>query len=145
MGLNFAQGKYVVEHTEKYVGNGNPRYRSSWECQAMRFFDHDPRILKWASEAVAIPYKNPFTGKMTTYIPDFFIQYIDKNGKLHSEIIEIKPLNQTVLEKVGKNKVNQYQYAKNMVKWAAAREYCSRKGLTFRIISENQLFHTGKN
>jgi len=58
----FAQGKYTVVNPDKYVGNRPPTYRSSWEWQFMRFCDTDTRILKWASEAVKIPYKDPFTG-----------------------------------------------------------------------------------
>jgi hypothetical protein len=109
----FAQGKYTVVNPDKYVGNRPPTYRSSWEWQFMRFCDTDTRILKWASEAVKIPYKDPFTGRGTVYVPDFFIQYADAKGQMQVELIEVKPQNQTLQEKVGKNRNNQLQYAKN--------------------------------
>jgi hypothetical protein len=140
----FAQGKFTLTNPDKYVGNRAPTYRSSWEWHFMRFCDQDPRISKWASEAIKIPYKDPFTGKGTVYVPDFFIQYADAQGKMQVELIEVKPQNQTLQEKVGKNRNNQLQYVKNQVKWRAAHEWCSRQGIKFRILTEQELFHNGK-
>jgi hypothetical protein len=140
----FAQGKFTLTNPDKYVGNKSPTYRSSWEWHFMRFCDQDPRISKWASEAIKIPYKDPFTGKGTVYVPDFFIQYADAQGKIQVELIEVKPQNQTLQEKVGKNRNNQLQYVKNQVKWRAAHEWCSRQGIKFRILTEQELFHNGK-
>jgi len=109
----------------------------------MTFCDQDPRIMKWASEAIKIPYKDPFTGRQTIYVPDFFIQYADKTGKLQVELIEVKPASQTLLEKAGKNRNNQLQWAKNQFKWRAAQSWCSRQGIKFRVLNENDLFHNG--
>jgi hypothetical protein len=141
----FAQGKYTVANPEKYVGKKNPTYRSSWELHFMRFCDTTPSIQKWASEAISIPYRCPITGKSTIYIPDFFIQYVDKASKMHVELIEIKPQNQTLHEKVGKNRNNQIQYVRNIAKWRAAQAWCKNQGIKFRIINEQDLFHTGRN
>lgn len=137
----WARGKFQLSNPEKYVGNRQPTYRSSWEWQFMKFCDKDPRIMKWASEAIKIPYKDPFTGKQTIYVPDFFIQYADKTGTVKVEIIEVKPASQTLLEKVGKNRNNQLQWAKNQAKWRAAYAWCSRQGIKFRVLNENDLFH----
>ena len=126
---------------EKYVGTKMPTYRSSWELTFMRFCDTNPSILKWASEAIQIPYKDPLTGKSTVYVPDFFIQYVDKQGRMLTELIEIKPSSQQILERVGKNKFNQMQYVKNQAKWAAAGAWCKQQGLRFRILYENDIFH----
>ena len=38
-------------------------------------------MAKWASESIKIPFQNPLTGRHTVYVPDFFIQYNNKNGK----------------------------------------------------------------
>lgn len=140
----FANGKFVITNPEKYVGNHQPTYRSSWEWQFMRFCDQDPRILKWASEAIKIPYKDPFTGRNTVYVPDFFIQYADKNGTMQVELIEVKPQSQTLFERAGKNRNNQLQWAKNQVKWRAAQNWCSRQGIKFRVLTENDLFVNGR-
>ena len=44
-----------------------------------------------------IPYRH-LTGKITNYVPDFMVQYQDKNGKTLIELIEIKPKAQTIVE-----------------------------------------------
>jgi len=139
-----ARGKFIIRNPDKYVGVGEPTYRSSWEMTFMMFCDNNPAIQQWASESVKIPYQDPLTGKHTVYVPDFLIVYVDKNMKKHAELIEIKPKNQAMLESVGKNPYNQAQYVKNMAKWQAAQAWCKRMGLRFRVVSEEDLFHTGK-
>ena len=127
----FAQGKFAPKNPEKYVGTKTPTYRSSWEFAFMKFCDESPSIARWASEAVRIPYRNPFTGKHTIYVPDFFIQYTDQKGKNKVEIIEVKPDNQAVKESLGNSRVNQAHYALNQAKWEAARAWCKQKGIFF--------------
>ena len=143
MASKFAQGKFTMRHPEKYVGLKVPTYRSSWEFSFMRFCDTNKSIQKWASEAVQIPYKDPLTGRQTVYVPDFFIQYVDKNNRVNTELIEIKPASQTIFERVGKNKYNQLQYVKNQAKWQAANIWCKKQGIKFRVLNENDLFHQG--
>ena len=138
---NWAQGTFTPTQPAKYIGKHKPRYRSGWEMTFMMFCDNNPSITEWASEPVKIPYRDPLTGKHTVYVPDFLIKYLDRNQKAHVEMIEIKPAKQQILEKVGKNKYNQAQYVKNMVKWSAARNWCKQHGLQFRIITEHDLYH----
>ena len=76
----YSQGKYQIRNPEKYIGKKSPTYRSSWELTFMMFCDNNPAILQWASEAIQIPYRNPFTNKNTIYVPDFLIIYMDKFG-----------------------------------------------------------------
>tara|TARA_E500000178_G_C16983893_1_gene737210 strand:- start:621 stop:1061 length:441 start_codon:yes stop_codon:yes gene_type:complete len=139
----FAQGRYVVKNPAKYVGTKSPLARSSWETVFMRMLDEHPNVAQWASESIKIPYKDPLTGKYSIYVPDFFIVYNDKNGKQHAEVIEVKPKNQTLREKVGKSRFNQEQYIKNMAKWEAAAAWCKQKRVRFRIVSEEEIFHQG--
>jgi hypothetical protein len=136
----FARGKFVMKHPEKYVGTKVPIYRSSWEHTFMNFCDTNKSIQKWASEAVQIPYKDPLTNRQTVYVPDFFIQYVDKQGRILTELIEIKPASQTLLERVGKNKYNQAQFVKNQAKWASAQLWCKQQGIKFRVLNENDIF-----
>ncbi len=143
MASKFARGKFEMKHPEKYVGNKVPTYRSSWEWSFMNFCDNNKSVQKWASEAIQIPYKDPLTGRQTVYVPDFFIQYVDKNSKMIVELIEIKPSSQQIIERVGKNKYNQAQFIKNQAKWTAANLWCKQQGIRFRILNENDLFHTG--
>jgi hypothetical protein len=142
--MRFAQGKYQLQNPEKYAGNRKPTYRSSWEFTFMKMCDTNPAIQKWASEAISIPYKCPITGKQTIYVPDFFIQYIDKENEIHTELIEVKPRNQTVKENVGRNRNNQIEYVRNVAKWRAAQAWCKTQGIKFRIVNEQDIFHNGK-
>lgn len=143
MSLSFSRGIFKLKNPEKYLGNKAPVYRSSWEFTFMSFCDNNPAVQEWANESVKIPYRDPLTGKSTVYVPDFLISYIDKNQKKHVELIEIKPANQMLREKVGKNPYNQAQYVKNIAKWAAAGAWCRNKGIRFRVINESDIFHTG--
>lgn len=140
----FAQGIFQLIRPEKYIGNGAPRYRSSWEWHVMTMCDTNPAIQKWASESIKIPYRDPLTGKQTIYVPDFFVNYVDKNGKQHAELWEVKPASQAYIENVGRSKTNQAQFIKNMAKWEAARAWCKQHNISFRVLSENEIFHQGK-
>jgi hypothetical protein len=139
----FAQGKYSLKFPAKYIGTKTPTYRSSWEFAFMRFCDEHPNVETWASEAVKIPYRNPLTGKYTIYVPDFFVTYADKSGKQKVELIEVKPANQTVKEKLGRSRSNQAHYILNQAKWTAARAWCKQKGIFFRVVTEGDIFHQG--
>jgi hypothetical protein len=143
-GPKFAQGKFEMKNPQKYIGTSAPLARSSWEFVFMKMLDEHQGVQNWASESIKIPYRNPFTGKQTVYVPDFFVVYIDKNGKTHAELIEVKPANQTFIEQVGKGQYNKQQYVKNLAKWEAARAYCNQKNITFRVVTESDIFHSGK-
>ena len=139
----FMQGKYVVQEATKYVGKKEPTYRSSWELAFMRMCDSHPNITKWASENVKIPYRSPLDGKYHNYVPDFMVQYTDKNGSQHVELIEITPSTQTSL-KNARSRGDAMQTALNAAKWTAAQEWCQRKGIRFKVINEDQIFRNNK-
>ncbi len=140
----FARGKFYPKNTEKYVGLSTPTYRSSWEHAFMRLCDEHPNVYKWASESIKIPYRHPFTGKHTIYVPDFFIVYNDKNSKKHAEMVEVKPMSQTTMEAAGKSMAKRKQVLINHAKWEAASAYAKQNKLRFRVVSEEDLFHNGK-
>ena len=109
----------------------------------MKFCDEHNAISQWASEAVRIPYRNPLSGKQTIYVPDFFIVYADRKGKQRVELIEVKPKNQVLKEKLGKSNYNKASWIINQAKWESARAWCKQKGILFRIVTEDDIFHTG--
>lgn len=139
MANNYSQGYYTVLNPEKYVGSGTPKYRSGWELTFMRFCDNHPSVVSWASENVRIPYKNPFTGKDTFYVPDFFVVYQNASGR-KAELVEIKPKGQAVME-LARSQQEKAAVALNMVKWHAARAWCKRMGATFRVLTEEDIFN----
>ena len=140
---HWAQGTYTVINRAKYVGNGEPRYRSGWELSFMRFLDSNDSVLQWASESVAIPYRHPLTGKMTRYIPDFLMTYRTRDNQMRAELIEIKPKKQSVIESKMSNR-DRAIVAINYAKWAAAQKWCKQQGLTFRVITEDAMFRNGR-
>lgn len=143
MASKYANGQFQPKNPKKYVGKKTPTYRSSWENTLMLFFDNNPAILQWASESIHINYRNPFTGKNTIYVPDFFILYVDAAGKQHAEIVEVKPMKETTLE-AAKSTRDKAAAILNMAKWQAARAYCSAHGLVFRVVTEHEIFAQGK-
>jgi hypothetical protein len=144
MPKKFAQGIYVPKHPEKYVGKHKPRYRSGWELTFMTFCDNNKNVISWASEAIQIPYRNPLTGKPTIYVPDFFVLYEDKFGRQKAEIVEIKPKKQSLIESKVANAKDRLIVAINHAKWAAAMAYCKQQGLTFRVLTEDDIFYNGR-
>ena len=132
-----------MKNPKKYIGKKTPLARSSWEFVFMRMLDEHDGVENWASESIQIPYQDPLTGKYTIYVPDFFIVYKDKNGKKNAEVIEVKPANQQIKERVGKSRFNQEQYVKTMAKWEAATAWCKQNQIKFRIVNEADIFHQG--
>ena len=141
--MKFAHGKYNLKNQEKYIGLKTPTYRSGWEHAFMRLCDEHPNVAKCASESIKIPYRHPFTGKYTIYVPDFFVVYVDKSGRKHAELIEVKPAAQTTMEKAGRSYKKQQQVIINNAKWEAANAYAKQQKIKFRVVSEEQLFHNG--
>ena len=139
----WAQGVYQVINSKKYVGQGMPRYRSGWEHSFMRFCDTNDNIMQWASESIRIPYLHPLTGKMTTYVPDFLITYKTRDNTLRAELIEIKPKGQSAITE-GQKPRDRAVVAVNYAKWDAATKWCRNQGLTFRVITEDDMFKNGK-
>lgn len=139
----WAQGTYQIINPQKYVGRGQPRYRSGWEHSFMRFCDTNDNVLQWASESLAIPYINPITGKKTNYVPDFLITYRTKDNQIRAELIEIKPKKQSVVESKMSSR-DRAVVAVNYAKWDSATKWCRKNGLVFRVITEDQMFHNGK-
>jgi hypothetical protein len=140
----YAQGYYEPKNPQKYVGTKKIKYRSSWEMVFCQFCDNNDKVLQWASESIQIPYRNPVTGKQTIYVPDFFIVYQGRVGQTIAEVVEIKPTKQTSLLEAGKSTRDQVAAIINHAKWQAASIWCKRNGMTFRVITEKDIFHQGK-
>lgn len=138
----FHQGKYQIKNPTKYAGGGMPTFRSSWEYTFMCFCDDNPNVLAWASEPVKIDYKNPLTGKLTIYVPDFIITYVDGGGGKHAELIEIKPASQTNPQFARKGE--KQQVLVNYAKWDAASKWAKKRGMKFRVLNEGDIYQNTK-
>ena len=131
--------EFTPKNPEKYKATYPILYRSSWELAVFTKFDLHPNVLQWASESVKIPYQNPITGKFGRYVPDLLVVYVDRNNKKHAELIEIKPMRESILEKA-KTKRDKLAVVINTAKWKAAAQFCQKNNLKFRVLTEAQLF-----
>lgn len=151
MARNYKQGIYEVVNKEKYIGIRNPRFLSSYELKVFTDLDRHPDVIKWGAEVVIVPYLNPTRitkdGSMrkSRYIVDIYVKYRARDGELREEIIEIKPSHETVEPKRGKKKQSSYDrqlltFMQNSAKWEAAKRYAEDRGMTFRILTEKEIF-----
>lgn len=137
--------KYTPLHPEKYIGDPTDIImRSSWETKFAVWCDHNPAVVKWSSETTVIPYICPTDNRRHRYFVDFKIQVKDKEGKLKTYLVEIKPEVQTRPPEPLKRKTKRYitevmTWGKNEAKWKAAREFCADRGYEFIIITEKHL------
>jgi len=132
----YKQGLYTPANPRKYIGNLNTiRYMSSWELEMHKFLDNNPNILEWSSEPIVIPYIKPTDGEVHRYFPDYYVKYVDKYGKVHHEIVEVKPRSQRTLRE-GASRKEVIDYHVNQAKWKYAKVWCEERGLEFCIISE---------
>lgn len=127
----------------KYVGDVTKiRYMSSYELATHKFFDGNERVLRWSSEEIAIPYVKPTDDRVHKYYPDYWVEYVNKDGVIVQEIIEVKPAAQTKAPRKNHKHAlyEQLTYAINIAKWQAAQSFCKARGMTFRIITEKTIF-----
>lgn len=144
MANKYLQGYYTLRNPSKYIGDPQKvRFMSSWEFEAHRFFDTNARVVKWSSEPFGIPYIKPTDGKIHKYYVDYYCEYIDSDGVIHKELVELKPMSQVKppSNRITKNSLyNGITYAVNMAKWEAAHNYCKSQNMQFRIITEASVF-----
>ena len=139
---SFAKDKWIITETfdNKNIDRGI-KYRSSYELAFMTFCSINTNIIKVNCEGIIVPYYSPIDNKMHKYYIDFIIKM--KDGRIF--LIEIKPYNQTIPPKEGKNR-NSYEkavktYLINQAKWDAAKRLADIKGWEFKIITEKELFN----
>jgi hypothetical protein len=147
----YYQGRFKPKNPKKYMGDPtNIIYRSRWELRLMRYIDEHPKVIKWGSEELVIPYLSPIDGKYHRYFTDFVVKQINKEGKKETIVIEVKPKSQTIAPdsrnaktKTGRNSPKYIRevatYGINQAKWKAAEEFCKDRGWKFQILTEHEL------
>lgn len=141
----FKQGFFKPQNKNKCLNKeGFCIYRSALEMKVMIELDKNPNVVEWSSEATIIPYINPVSGNPARYFVDFYIKTkaIDGYKKF---LVEVKPKSQTVLrEYTNKAKkstklYSEMQWAINQAKWVAAKSYCKLKGMSFLLMTEDDI------
>jgi len=147
MALN--QGRYLPENPRKYVGNrNNIIYRSGYEKKFFLWADRNPRVMKWGSEEIIVPYFHQADQKMRRYFTDAMVKYRKRDDTIVHYLIEIKPYSQTIPPKQPKKKTTKTNarflretltYSQNQNKWEAARAYANKNGMEFVVMTEKEL------
>lgn len=148
---HYNQGVYKIKNISKYAGDPTKCvYRSGWEKKVFRFFDNDPKTVKWGAEPFSINYLSPKDNKIHRYFPDIIVATKTKTKGIVITLIEVKPLAQTMepIATQGKKKERllqeQMTYEINKAKWEAAKEVCKKKGWQFKIMTEQEINPNGK-
>jgi hypothetical protein len=130
---------FKPKNIEKYVGDATKiTCRSLWERNVCKFCDENNNVQKWSFEEVVVPYMSPIDQKVHNYFPDFLIKFTD-GSKEKSWMIEVKPKKQTYL-KENASKKEKITWVINQAKWKAAKAYCDKHGMEFKIITEKEIF-----
>lgn len=131
--------KYSPKNPQKYIGDlSSITCRSLWERHVCKFLDENDQITKWSSEEVVIPYYSPVDKQIHNYFPDFLIE-IKQNNEKEVWMLEIKPKKQTVLKEHASKKET-ITWIINNAKWQAAKAYCDKHNIKFKILTEKELF-----
>ena len=139
------KSRFKPLHPSKYQGNpDNIICRSSWERKFCQWCDRNNSIIYWASEEISIPYVSPKDNRVHRYYPDFVIKVKEKNSKIKTYVVEVKPKKQTLPPKKKKKITKSYiyectTYEVNKAKWKAASEYCKDHLIEFKIVTEDEL------
>lgn len=157
----YLTGYYELKNPHKYLGTSKPYYKSSYECRMMYWCDVNSNVIEWNYEPFPIEYsfdvpiespdwmKNLVDFQTHRYYIDFYAKILETNGNIQKYMIEIKPSNQTEMPKEPKRKTKKslkkffsamQEYIKNSNKWAAAEEFCQKKGFKFLVLTEQNLF-----
>jgi hypothetical protein len=138
-------GRYVPKNIKKYKGNVDKiYYRSLWERNFMVYCDNNSAVLEWGSEEVIIPYISPLDGRRHRYFPDFYIKVRQADGSTKKIIIEVKPKKQCKPPDIPKRKTKRFinevrTWGVNKAKWEAAIEWCTDRGMEFKILTEDHV------
>ena len=139
------KGRYTPNNPDKYLGDHRQIiFRSSWELRFFEFCDRNPNVIKWASEEIKIPYHKPTDvganrNKVRHYYPDVYLEVQNKHGERRKYLVEIKPMKEVAVT----SKSSMYDKISiliNEAKWKAAKCFCDKQGIEFKIVTEHSLF-----
>jgi hypothetical protein len=107
-------------HVSPKATKGKILCRSTYEERYAVMLDADPDVISYETESIRIPYA--FEGSTRNYVPDFVIT----RASGAREIVEVKAA--ALLD-----------HGSNSLKFSAARDFCTSRGLTFRVVTEHDL------
>ena len=103
---------------------------------------------KWASGAYTIKNPDKYMGLKTPRYrsswEQVFMRFCDENPSVSKWASEIKPKRQTRIQAAEKGMSTKAAVAMNNAKWEAAGAWCRQKGIKFRVLTEDDIFHNPK-
>lgn len=149
MAYKYYNGYYKPKNPKKYNGKdlNNIVYRSGLELKLFMYLDAHPDVIYWGSEELTVDYISPKDNRKHRYFPDVIVKLKDRNGKIITMMIEIKPSDQVNEPKAiergkqpTKRQINEIiTYGVNQAKWAAAKVFCAQQGWVFEIMTEKDI------
>jgi hypothetical protein len=147
----YRQGYFKAVNPQKYIGDpGKIIFRSAWEKRFATYCDVNEKVVAWSSESVQVPYHNPVDHTQKIYNLDFYLKVRQPDGTDKHFIAEVKPAKKLVkpvlpATRLTEKRVNAHilqmkEYAVNMYKFQAAKEWAEARGWEFIIVTENFLF-----
>lgn len=153
----YMSGYYKLINESKYAADPTKIvFRSSLEYKFCSFIDKNPKVLRWASENIGIPYYSNIDNKTHTYYVDYYIEVVNPASPCGYDrmIIEVKPSQE--VERIIKNvppekpknctlkSLKNWEYAlsefyRNKCKWSAAVKWATSKGIIFKIVTEKTI------
>lgn len=148
------KGIFKPRNPQKYKGDPSRIiYRSNLELRMMNFLDTHSSVISWQSEEMWVPYRSPKDKRIHRYFPDFIVETMSANGEIVKQMIEVKSFRETIEPNVKKLPNGRYSrqtlralliWGINQAKWKAAREYCQKQNMTFKLITEKELLPNGR-
>ena len=149
---NSISGVYHPIHPDKYVGQYDPKYKSSLEQRMMVFLDKSHSVISWSYEKITVDYIDPTKwnkhrkkGRPRKYFIDFVVDIRISDTEVKRKWIEVKSFKETKKPIHGKNKskrnikLDEDTWIRNSAKWSSARKSAARRNYEFVIITENEL------
>ena len=101
-------------------------------------------IISWASEEFSIPYVSPKDNRVHKYYPDYLIKVKEKNDKIKTYVVEVKPYKQTRPPKPKVAKQNHILLSvlpMQSIKQSGKlqNEFCEDHRIEFKVVTEKEL------
>jgi hypothetical protein len=144
-----SEARHVLfENGMKPTGGFHTNMKGLFQPKFPEKLDHDPKIIRWASEEFFIPYISPIDKQPHRYFIDLFYEEHMEDGTILRTICEIKPLSQTYPPIPPKKNTASTKrrflkesatYAVNKAKWESAQKWADKRGYKFQIMTEREL------
>lgn len=157
----YRSGNYSLINENKYISDPTKIiYRSGLEYKFCIFLDKNPKVIKWGSEIIGVPY-TIFDYKLEkntnhTYYVDYYAEIENSNSPTGMDrlMVEVKPEAEYIAllkntppmkpKNITAKSLETWEYNLKMfminkAKWIAAQNYARLKHMQFVVVTEKVL------